>query len=110
MERCKGDGKYPGNVALSRFRDSAPPGMPQGYARGTEYGTEWLEGDGYRTDSVTLERSRGNVNAEMPRPHARVKDCTPKVSPLERFAAARSAPYLPIIDASLLPSFHLFDA
>lgn len=110
MRRPKGDEKCPGAVALSRFRGGASPGMPRGHARETKYGTEWLEGDGYHTDSVTLERSRGNVNAEMLRPHARVKDCTPKVSPLERFTAARPAPYLPIIDASLLPSLHLFDA
>ena len=110
MRRPKGDEKCPDSVTLGRLYGSASPGMPLGHARETKYGTEWLEGDEYRTDSVTLERSRGNVNAEMPRPHARVKDCTPKVSPLERFAAARPAPYLPIIDASLLPSFHLFDA
>lgn len=60
MERCKGDGKHPGNAALSRFRGGAPPGVPRGYARGTEYAVERLKGDGYRTDSVTLACFRGS--------------------------------------------------
>ena len=62
------------------------------------------------TGNVALSRFRGSASPGMPRGHARVKDCTPKISPLERFAAARPAPYLPIIDASLLANFHLFDA
>ena len=60
MERCKGDGKYPDSVALSRFRGNASPGMPLGHARETEYAVERLKGDGYRTDSVTLACFRGS--------------------------------------------------
>lgn len=45
--------------------------MPRTHARGTECGTERLEGDGYRADSVALGQFHGNVHAGMPRTHAR---------------------------------------
>lgn len=38
-----------GNVALSRFRGSASPGMPRGHAREKKYAVERLKGDGCAT-------------------------------------------------------------
>lgn len=60
MRRPKGDEQCPDSVALSRFRGGAPPGVPRGYARGTEYAVERLKDDGYHTDSVTLACFRGS--------------------------------------------------
>ena len=90
MERFKGDGNHPGNVALSRFRGSAPPVPPRELARDTEYGMRRPKGDEKRPDSVTLALFRGNVGSELPRSHARATDCAPKVSSPERFVTVRS--------------------
>ena len=58
--RCKGDENHPGNVALSRFRGSAPPVPPRKLAKETEYGMRRPKGDEKCPDSVALACFRGN--------------------------------------------------